>query len=698
MKTRIIVICYLLSAISELALAQGTAFTYQGQLNDGANPANGSYDLRFAIYDAAGAGTQQGNLITNSATGVTNGLFTVTLDFGNQFAGAARWLEIAVRTNGNGAFTALAPRQALTPTPYSISASYLSGLLPATQLSGQLPDINFGGTYGATLTFNNGANTYYGYNFYGGNFTGNGVGLYNLNATELLNGTVPLARLSGITSNQLDAATWQLATNSSGGNATTLNGLTAANFWQLGGNTVSAGQFLGSANGQSLEFRIGSQRALLLTPSSTDAPNLIGGAPVNLVDPGVQGAVIAGGGTTNFLGQSSSNRISADFSSIGGGSGNWIQSGADHSTIGNGWNNLISAGAYESVIAGGDGNVMAGQYSFIGGGNQNTNIASYATVAGGEFNMSAGDLATVSGGLGNTSGGDLATVSGGLDNTSGGYSAVVPGGFDNLASGDYSFAAGNQAKAIHNGTFVWADSQTVNFVSTGSDQFLIRAQGGVGINTSNPGGASLYARGNRTNGWQNSVGWFENTSLATNAAPALRVFVDNGARTPDGALSVSANVTASSPNSLIAEFGNASSFVVVITNDGTIYSKGVALTSDRNAKENFTTLDGKTILAKVVSMPVTQWNYREDSAGKRHIGPVAQDFHTAFGLNGDDDTHISVVDEGGVALAAIQGLNEKVEVRDQKSEVRIQTLEAENAELKQRLETLEQIVLKQKSN
>jgi hypothetical protein len=74
--------------------------------------------------------------------------------------------------------------------------------------------------------------------------------------------------------------------------------------------------------------------------------------------------------------------------------------------------------------------------------------------------------------------------------------------------------------------------------------------------------------------------------------------------------------------------------------------------------------------------------------------PVAQDFQAAFGLDGADDKHISVVDEGGVALAAIQGLNQKVEDRSQKSEVRIQKLEAENTELKQSVAELRALVEK----
>ena len=80
---------------------------------------------------------------------------------------------------------------------------------------------------------------------------------------------------------------------------------------------------------------------------------------------------------------------------------------------------------------------------------------------------------------------------------------------------------------------------------------------------------------------------------------------------------------------------------------------------------------------------------------------MAQDFHAAFGLNGADDKHISTVDEGGVALAAIQGLNQKVEEKDariQEQESRIQNQTAEITDLKARLEVLEKIVLNQKPN
>ena len=96
-------------------------------------------------------------------------------------------------------------------------------------------------------------------------------------------------------------------------------------------------------------------------------------------------------------------------------------------------------------------------------------------------------------------------------------------------------------------------------------------------------------------------------------------------------------------------------------------------------------MDTADVLARVVSLPVQSWNYKAHP-GAKHIGPMAQDFHAAFGLNGENDTHIATVDEAGVALAAIQGLNQKLEQK-----------EAAIAELKQRVETLERLLKTQLS-
>src|SRR5207237_1028485 len=117
--------------------AQGTAFIYQGRLNDGPGLASGTYDLIFTVYDAVTGGNISGGPLTRANTAVSNGLFTVTLDFGvGVFSGPARWLEIGVRTNGAAFFFTLSPRQALAATPYSITAGTISGPLPTAQLSG----------------------------------------------------------------------------------------------------------------------------------------------------------------------------------------------------------------------------------------------------------------------------------------------------------------------------------------------------------------------------------------------------------------------------------------------------------------------------------------------------------------------------------------------------------------------------------
>ncbi len=109
---------------------------------------------------------------------------------------------------------------------------------------------------------------------------------------------------------------------------------------------------------------------------------------------------------------------------------------------------------------------------------------------------------------------------------------------------------------------------------------------------------------------------------------------------------------------------------------------GSSLPSDRNIKTNFTAVDSQAVLAKVANLPITAWSYKAD-ADTRHIGPMAQDFRAAFQL-GSDDKSIAVVDEGGVALAAIQGLNEKLDAKD----AEIQALQKQVAELKALVQSL----------
>ena len=121
MKFKLIALCY--AALCLSAFAQGTAFTYQGQLNSSGAAANGSYDLVFTLYNDPLLGSQQGTAVTNSAVAVSNGLFTATLDFGSAaFNGQSLWLQLQVRASGGGAFSSLTPRQPLTSAPYAIQS------------------------------------------------------------------------------------------------------------------------------------------------------------------------------------------------------------------------------------------------------------------------------------------------------------------------------------------------------------------------------------------------------------------------------------------------------------------------------------------------------------------------------------------------------------------------------------------------
>lgn len=101
---------------------QSRAFTYQGQLKEGSVPANGTYDLQFALYTAQGGGQKLGVVIREDVV-VTNGSFTVQLDFGSEVVNSDEsWLEVGVRPANGAEYTALTPRQRLTPTPYAILA------------------------------------------------------------------------------------------------------------------------------------------------------------------------------------------------------------------------------------------------------------------------------------------------------------------------------------------------------------------------------------------------------------------------------------------------------------------------------------------------------------------------------------------------------------------------------------------------
>ena len=255
----------------------------------------------------------------------------------------------------------------------------------------------------------------------------------------------------------------------------------------------------------------------LWTQQNSDHPNLIGGYSGNSVTSGAVGATIGGGGESpapnrvtdsygvvdgggnNQAGNNNADPADAPYATVGGGRSNAAR--AEGATVGGGVENEAS-GKYAAIAGGGgpgSANVASGDWSAVGGGLGNSADGSTATVGGGQHNR-AGDVhATVAGGFTNAAVGDgaavggggnniasaiAATVGGGQWNTASGGWATVPGGGGNVATGAYSFAAGRQAKAMHDGAFVWGDSTDAEVVSTAANQFAVRASGGISLTVS----------------------------------------------------------------------------------------------------------------------------------------------------------------------------------------------------------------------
>jgi hypothetical protein len=364
--------------------------------------------------------------------------------------------------------------------------------------------------------------------------------------------------------------------------------------------------------------------------------------------------------------------------------------------VGGGYGNTNSG--FAATVAGGYGNTNRGYYATVGGGAYNTASADYTTVAGGLDNVASGGLATVAGGYANTASGSYSAVAGGAGNIASGPYSTVAGGYSNIASSYYCFAAGHNAQALHQGSFVWGDSTSGPFASTAQDQFCVRANGGVSLNSL----AGVTLAGNVQIG-TSSVDY---RRLTLGGGNALGFLYGSYPVFGDG-IHLSYNYYADTVGHAI-NAGGATSRVSVgygtvvlavsLINGGGPYTErlradaaGVSVTgtfnngSDRNTKQDFAPVNSSEILDKVLQLPLSEWSYKEDAA-TRHIGPMGQDFYSIFNI-GTDEKHIAPIDEGGVALAAIQGLNAKLE------EAR-----KENALLKERLDAVEEIVRNQKSN
>jgi len=357
----------------------------------------------------------------------------------------------------------------------------------------------------------------------------------------------------------------------------------------------------GLADDQALELRVDNARAMRLEANSV-SPNLIGGHHDNKVSTNVAGATIGGGGASG-----GANQVTDNYGTVGGGyknrAGNddvWT-SNAPHATVSGGEHNVASGS--HATVGGGLYNTASGYASTVSGGGgfddvigtplSNNATGTYSAVGGGVLNTAAGFGAAVGGGESNAAGGEDAVVSGGLLNSANGSGATVPGGEGNVAAGNYSFAAGWKAKADHQGAFVWADSTDADLHSERSDQFRVRANGGVRLDVNSGGWVNIWQAGNGR---------------------------------------------------------------LLDTSTGAFLSQGGMWTnaSGREEKENLAPVNGREVLLRLAQLPIATWNYKTEYPSIRHMGPMAEDF-SVFGL-GQDNQHIGTVDADGVSLAAIQGL------------------------------------------
>jgi len=310
---------------------------------------------------------------------------------------------------------------------------------------------------------------------------------------------------------------------------------------------------------------------------------------------------------------------------IGGGGGEGNDEGATFPNIVTDNYGTVGGGRNNQAGSDTDDDPTSAEYATVGGGSVNRATGYQSTVGGGTSNKATADQTTVAGGNVNIASAQYAAVGGGSGNTADGMYATVPGGRGSEANGDNSFATGTLAIANDKGAFVWADSTFANFKSD---------QSGTG---SSPTGQDTFHV--RATGGIRLV-----TGLDSNNDPDAGVYLSGGG----------------------------SSWQTV---------------SARSAKHDVTPVDPGEVLEKVTDIEVSTWAY-DANPGVTRMGPMAGEFHDAFGLGDDPET---IAD--GVALAAIQGLSSQLEdAREdiEDKDARIEELADDLAAKDARIEDLEE--------
>jgi hypothetical protein len=669
----------------------GTGFTYQGQLKDTGGPVTGLCDFQFGLWNASANGAQVGTTQTVSNVSVTNGLFTAQLDFGsNAFTGNARWLEIAVQCSGDGGFTILSPRQALTPAPYALA---LPGLF--TRQNATSPNL-IGGYNGNSVTGNA-----YGATISGGGSSG------NTNRVTDNYGTVGGGRgnqagdNAGTTSDRGYATVGGGYQNMASGPYATVGG---------GSKNVASGQYcpgilcfgyatVGGGVENTASGFISTIGGGYSNQASADYATIAGGGRSDLSNPATRNRVTdnygtIGGGGNNQAGNDTASLTDASYATVSGGLGNAASS--IYTTVGGGNANAANRGY--ATIAGGNGNSASAQYATVGGGNSNEVTDNYGTVGGGSNNQagSAGidpldaEYATVGGGSNNQATDGYATIAGGASNTASGQHATVGGGMGNEAAGWYATIAGG------------GYSDPVNRTGRTRVTDNYGTVGGGGGNQAGNGAASridaIYATvgggySNMASGdYATIAGGFNNTASGDYSFASGR----NANASHNGAFVWSDGTrgfSSSDTNGFHALATGGFRFYFNAAGDHCDLTNALAgwqcfIPSDRDAKEHLAPVDGRTILARLATIPIQTWNYANQDSSIRHIGPMAQDW-AALGFS-EKDTEINAVDAVGIALAATQGLYQTLQEKDAQiadQQKQITALEARLSALEQQVQS-----------
>jgi hypothetical protein len=442
---------------------------YQGMLTDDeSNPLTGSYNLTFYIYDDTTGGNLEWSETQNGVQ-VENGLFNVVL--GKQAAlniafDESYWLAVKVGTE-------TMPRVRFTSVGYAYRARWAQRSDTADYaLSSSSGPGDYTWTFRITDTADTTISTggRWGITRYGNILYG------NMDSTHV---NLGLSSTTGISGQNYDFCTVGGGVrNTAGGHGATVGG-GRDNTASGSDATVGGGYNNVASTGLSV---VGGGR----DNTTGGACATVGGGSHNTVS--TDYATIAGGyyntanGEKATVGGGYYNTADTNYATVGGGRSNTV--GGVYGIVGAGFHNTASG--YCATVGGGSYNNANTDYATVAGGFQNTVNGERATVGGGRNNTADSSYATVGGGRSNTASGCYTTVAGGYYNTASGYYATVAGGYNNRAGGNYSFAAGSRAKANHVGAFVWADETGADFNSTASNQFLIRAAGGVGIGTNSP--------------------------------------------------------------------------------------------------------------------------------------------------------------------------------------------------------------------